>query len=168
MKFQQLIFSALILLISSATANSQTSRESNVDLAKSFFEIVLSDDSLKAKDMLDDGFKFYYMGNIPLESMGDLALAGTYNKETYFDDFLQKEAVLIPDGVVLTPTDVIADAKGVALVMEGSGQGVNGEYNNKYVFIFKMNNGKILSLTEYGSDLLVATRLYRNKIAPMD
>jgi ketosteroid isomerase-like protein len=42
--------------------------------------------------------------------------------------------------------------------------GINGRYANKYVFVFKFSGGQIVSLREYTSDLLVETRLYKQKI----
>ena len=74
----------------------------------------------------------------------------------------------MPNGITLTTTDMIADENGVAVIMEGDAEGVNGEYDNKYVFVYKFKDGKILSINEYNSDLLVATRLYRNKLVRMD
>ena len=60
--------------------------------------------------------------------------------------------------------DAIGDNNGVALMVEGDADGINGTYANKYVFVFKFSEGEIISLREYTSDLLVATRLYKQKI----
>ena len=49
-------------------------------------------------------------------------------------------------------------------MVEGDAEGINGRYNNKYVFIFKFKEGQIISLREYTSDLLVETRLYKQKL----
>ena len=62
--------------------------------------------------------------------------------------------------------DAIGDEKGVALMVEGDADGINGRYNNNYVFIFKFKEGKIVSLREYASDLMVETRLYKQKLSP--
>ena len=62
---------------------------------------------------------------------------------------------------------MIADANGVAVIMEGDAEGINGEYDNKYVFVYKFKNGLIHTVTEYNSDLLVATRLYKQKLIPI-
>ena len=53
-------------------------------------------------------------------------------------------------------------------MMEGEADGINGLYDNKYVFIFKFKDGKIATLHEYNSDLLVATRLYKQKLVADD
>jgi ketosteroid isomerase-like protein len=60
--------------------------------------------------------------------------------------------------------DAIGDSAGVALIVEGDADGINGLYDNKYVFIYKFEDGKIRSLREYSSDLLVATRLFKQKL----
>ena len=65
-----------------------------------------------------------------------------------------------------TLLDAIGDEKGVALMVEGDADGINGRYNNNYVFIFKFKEGKIVSLREYTSDLMVETRLYKQKLSP--
>jgi ketosteroid isomerase-like protein len=72
---------------------------------------------------------------------------------------------LIPDGFrKLDVVDAIGDDDGVALMVEGDADGINGRYANKYVFVFKFSGGQIVSLREYTSDLLVETRLYKQKI----
>lgn len=65
---------------------------------------------------------------------------------------------------MLTPIKTISDGNQVAVVMEGIAEGKNGSYNNKYVFTYEFNEGKIFTLDEYNSDILVATRLYDNKL----
>ena len=92
-----------------------------------------------------------------------------YDREAYFDYWLPEVVgKLLPTGITLTTTDVIADDDGVAVIMEGDAEGINGEYDNKYVFVYKFKDGKIFSIHEYNSDLLVATRLYKNKLVPSD
>ena len=90
-----------------------------------------------------------------------------FDREAYFDDWIPNVVgALLPNGITLTTTDMIADENGVAVIMEGDAEGVNGEYDNKYVFVYKFEDGKIISINEYNSDLLVATRLYKNKLVP--
>jgi len=91
-----------------------------------------------------------------------------YNKETYWSVWMdQVIAPLVPDGFKkVEVVDAIGDEKGVALMVEGDADGINGRYNNNYVFIFKFKEGKIISLREYTSDLMVETRLYKQKLSP--
>ena len=61
----------------------------------------------------------------------------------------------------------ISDKNGIAIIQEGEAEGKNGEYDNKYVQIFKMKDGLIYSVREYNSDILVATQLYDYKLIPL-
>ena len=83
-------------------------------------------------------------------------------------DGLEPVGALLPGGITLTATDMIADKDGVALIMDGDAEGINGEYDNKYVFVYKFKEGLIHKVTEYNSDLLVATRLYKQKLMPIE
>ena len=89
-------------------------------------------------------------------------------KDVFINDYLPIVGELLPNGIVLTTTDVIADENGVALMQTGDSEGINGEYDNQYVFTFKMKDGLIHTVEEFNSDLLVATRLYRNELLPLD
>ena len=104
------------------------------------------------------------MNTIPTSLMGELVIEDAYNKSTYFTDFLAVVGALLPDGIVLTPIKTISDGNHVAVVMEGRAEGKNGRYDNKYVFTYEFKEGKIFLLDEYNSDILVATRLYDNKL----
>ena len=53
-------------------------------------------------------------------------------------------------------------------MVEGDAEGINGRYNNSYVFVFQFEDGKIRHLREYSSDLMVETRLYKQKLVPME
>ena len=71
---------------------------------------------------------------------------------------------ILPNGIVLKTVDAISDDNGVAIIQEGDAVGKNGEYDNKYVWVFKMKDGLIHSIREYNSDILVATQLYNYKL----
>ena len=68
---------------------------------------------------------------------------------------------------ILKTVDTISDSNGVAIIQEREAEGKNGEYDNKYVWIFKMKEGLIHSVREYNSDILVATQLYDYKLIPL-
>ena len=56
-----------------------------------------------------------------------------FDREAYFDDWIPNVVgALLPNGITLTTTDMIADKNGVAVIMEGDAEGINGEYDNKY------------------------------------
>ena len=83
----------------------------------------------------------------------------------YFKDIIPK---ILPNGIILKTVDAISDENGVAIIQEGDAEGKNGEYDNKYVWIFKMKDGLIHSVREYNSDILVATQLYDYKLIPLE
>ncbi|MDG1125994.1 MAG: nuclear transport factor 2 family protein [Hellea sp.] len=133
------------------------------DIAEDFIGLVLTQPD-EAQKLLHEDFRFRYMNTIPTSLMGELVIEDAYNKSTYFTDFLAVVDALLPDGIVLTPIKTISDGNHVAVIMEGRAEGKNGRYDNKYVFTYEFKEGKILLLDEYNSDILVATRLYDNKL----
>lgn len=143
-----------------------TACSSNVDankrMAGDFLDLALSAYPLDAQELTHPEFKFVFMGNTEISNI-------PYDRDAYFDYWLPEVVgKLLPTGITLITNDMIADDDGVAVIMEGDAEGVNGEYDNKYVFVYKFKDGKIFSIHEYNSDLLVATRLYKNKLVPSD
>ena len=136
--------------------------DANKKMAGDFLDQALSANPLDAQELTHPDFKFVFMGNTEISNI-------LYDRDEYFDYWLPEVVgKLLPTGITLTTTDMIADDDGVAVIMEGDAEGINGEYDNKYVFVYKFKGGKIFSIHEYNSDLLVATRLYKNKLVPSD
>ena len=137
-------------------------KNENKKIAGDFLDLALSANPLDAQELTHPDFKFVFMGNTEISNI-------PYDRDAYFDYWLPEVVgKLLPTGITLTTTDMIADDDGVAVIMEGDAEGINGEYDNKYVFVYKFKDGKIFSIHEYNSDLLVATRLYKNKLVPID
>ena len=136
--------------------------DANKKMAGDFLDLALSANPLDAQELTHPNFKFVFMGNTEISNI-------PYDRNTYFDYWLPEVVgKLLPTGITLTTIDMIADDNSVAVIMEGDAEGINGEYDNKYVFVYKFKEGKIFSIHEYNSDLLVATRLYKNKLVPSD
>ena len=136
--------------------------DANKKMAGDFLDLALSANPLDAQELTHPNFKFVFMGNTEISNI-------PYDRNTYFDYWLPEVVgKLLPTGITLKTNDMIADDNGVAVIMEGDAEGINGEYDNKYVFVYKFKDGKIFSIHEYNSDLLVATRLYKNKLVPSD
>lgn len=143
------------------TADFQSDRKNNIDMAQNWMDnLFIHSDLEAAKSSMHSDFTFVYMGII---EPGGVA----HGKRGFIEDYLPIVGELLPTGIILTTVDVIADKDGVALIMLGDAEGINGEYDNKYVFTFKMQDGLIHSVKEYNSDLLVGTRLYKNKLIPV-
>ena len=116
----------------------------------------------KVKPLLHENFSFTFMGNTIISKKA-------YNTKDWIDQW-NGEIIpaLLPNGIELFIEDVISDEEGTAVLLKGDAEGINGEYDNDYVFVFKFKDDKIISLVEYNSDLLVATRLYKNKLVSTD
>ena len=149
---------ALAIVFSACSINV----DANKKMAGDFLDLALSANPLDAQELTHPDFRFVFMGNTEISNI-------PYDRDAYFDYWLPEVVgKLLPNGITLTTTDMIADNDGVAVIMEGDAEGINGEYDNKYVFVYKFKDGKIFSIHEYNSDLLVATRLYKNKLVPID
>ena len=133
--------------------------EANLKIAQSFFDNLFTNPEV-SKSLLHNDFTFSWMGII--EQGGVL-----WNRDNLFDEYFKNIIPeILPNGIVLNTVDIIYDENGVAIIQEGDAEGKNGEYDNKYVWIFKMKDGLIYSLREYNSDILVATQLYDYKLIP--
>ena len=163
MKIKVFLLATLLAFIVPANAadHQQTNASKNIVTATKFMETLLTDRET-ADSLLHPDFDFLFMGISPHLSNVP------YNKETYWSVWMDEViAPLVPDGFKkVEVVDAIGDKKGVALMVEGDADGINGRYNNNYVFIFKFKEGKIISLREYTSDLMVETRLYKQKLSP--
>ena len=145
------------LIISCSVTKENSVKKKNLEMAQSFLDNIIVDPQ-KAKSLLHEDFTFAWMGII--EQGGKI-----WDKENLFDVYF-KDIIpeILPNGIILKTVDAISDENGVAIIQEGDAVGKNGEYDNKYVWVFKMKNGLIHSIREYNSDILVATQLYDYKL----
>ena len=150
-----IIITTLILSCSETKENSLS--EKNLEMAQSFLDNIIANPE-KAQSLLHKDFTFAWMGII--EQGGRI-----WNRENLFSEYFKNIIPkILPNGIILKTVDAISDEKGVAIIQEGDAVGKNGEYDNKYVWIFKMKEGLIHSIREYNSDILVATQLYDYKL----
>ena len=154
------ILTILLLLSTLYSCNEKESKsEANLKMAQLFFDNLFTNPEV-SKSLLHNDFTFSWMGII--EQGGVL-----WNRDNLFDEYFKNIIPeILPNGIILNTVDTIYDENGVAIIQEGDAEGKNGEYDNKYVWIFKMKDGLIYSLREYNSDILVATQLYDYKITP--
>ena len=158
-KFILLIF--LIVFNSCIKRNVDSKGDVNLEMAQKFLDNIILHPEI-AKSLLHNKFTFSWMGNI--EQGGKI-----WNKDNLFDEYFKTIIPqILPNGIVLNTIDSISDKDGVAIIQEGDAEGKNGEYDNKYAWIFKMKDGLILSVREYNSDILVATQLYDYKLVPVE
>ncbi|MAJ37404.1 MAG: hypothetical protein CMC19_05675 [Flavobacteriaceae bacterium] len=165
-KIKKTLF-AIILTLSVISCQNQPQQsekelksEANLKMAESFFDNLFTNPEV-SKSLLHNDFTFSWMGII--EQGGVL-----WNRDNLFDEYFKTIIPeILPNGIILNTVDTIYDENGVAIIQEGDAEGKNGEYDNKYVWIFKMKDGLIYSLREYNSDILVATQLYDYELTPI-
>ena len=121
----------------------------NIVLAQSWIDNLLSNNLEDVKNSMHEEFTFVYMG-ITENVNGPYGKGGvSYGKEDFFSDYWPIVGELLPNGIVLKTIDTIADTEGVALIQEGDAEGINGEYDNKYVWIFKFKDQILWGATAY-------------------
>ena len=152
---------SLIIATSCATKEQSSHGDINLEMAQKFLDNIILQPEI-AKSLLHDEFTFSWMGII--EQGGKI-----WNKDNLFNEYFKTIIPeILPNGIVLNTIDSISDKNGVAIIQEGDAEGKNGEYDNKYVWIFKMKDGLIFSVREYNSDILVATQLYDYRLVPSE
>lgn len=152
------IFFTLLMSIH-AFAGHHEEPQSNAAKAQLFFTAFLSGDAETAKNLAHEDFTFIFKGRTQISNL-------VQDKDGFFGNWSNNViAKLVPEG--FTKFDFvksISEGNDVVWLAEGDAQGINGRYDNEYVFVFEFSEGKILSIAEYNSDLLVATRLYKQKL----
>jgi ketosteroid isomerase-like protein len=151
------------LFVGVAYGGHHEASDTNAAKAKLFFTAFLAGDEKTAKDLAADDFTFVFKGRTRISNQ-------VQDKAGFFGNWSTNViAKLVPNG--FTKFDFvksIAQDDHVVWLVNGDAQGVNGRYNNEYVFVFEFADEKILSIAEYNSDLLVATRLYKQKLVADD
>ena len=116
---------AFIVLLTSfliAGCSDNAEIKSNKKMANDFLNLALSDNPKAAQLLTHPNFTFTFMGETEISNI-------PFDRDTYFDDWIPNVVgALLPGGITLTATDMIADKDGVALIMEGDAEGINGEY----------------------------------------
>ena len=71
----------------------------------------------------------------------------------------------MPNGLKFNFDKIIANDKGAAVIWHGESEALYGKYNNKYVYIYEVNDkGLVSSITEYTDLLLSASSLLGQKV----
>jgi len=113
----------------------------NKGIVISFFEHVSNGNTDEAFNLVDENVNWWIPGNLPF--------SGNKSKEEYLH-IVTAIKNGFPTGFKLTLSSVISEDNKVAAEVASSGNHVNGKaYNNKYHFLFEIENSKILSVKEY-------------------
>ena len=121
--------------------------EENKDIAIKFFEALSSG----SETYLD-----FYNDDSIIWTAGDNSIGGTRTKQEIVD-FAQGILCAFPEGIKFNITGITAENERVAVEVSGEAIHTSGKnYNNKYHFLLKIKNGKILELKEYMDTELAA------------
>ena len=115
---KQLIYLFAVAMVFSACSSNV---DANKKMAGDFLNLAPSANPLDAQELTHPDFKFVFMGNTEISNI-------PYDRNTYFDYWLPEVVgKLLPTGITLKTNDMIADDNGVAVIMEGDAEGINGE-----------------------------------------
>tara|TARA_S200000501_G_scaffold303783_1_gene291665 strand:+ start:2429 stop:2932 length:504 start_codon:yes stop_codon:yes gene_type:complete len=153
----------LIILISIISCEQTTLKSENETLIE------------RNNSIVSNNYEAYNTGNFDLfESTisddftftlrGELDISGTYNYEELLNAAGTFQS-LLKNGWKGNVDKIISGINGSVIVLSGEAEGVNGEYNNDYIWLYSINEeGKVSSITEYLSDLLFVKQLYGQEI----
>ena len=121
--------------------------DNNKKLVEDFFSILSSG----SQDYLD-----FYTEESIIWTAGENAIGGSRSKSEVVG-FAKSILDSFPDGISFNVVNLIAENDYVAAEVEGSAMHVSGKpYNNKYHFLLKIKDNKILELKEYMDTQLAA------------
>ena len=119
----------------------------NKKLVEDFFSILSSG----SQDYLD-----FYTEESIIWTAGENAIGGSRSKSEVVG-FAKSILDSFPDGISFNVVNLIAENDCVAAEVEGTAVHVSGKpYNNKYHFLLKIKDNKILELKEYMDTQLAA------------
>jgi steroid delta-isomerase-like uncharacterized protein len=115
--------------------------EANKQLVAEFFEAMNRGDTEALLDAYaDDG---------AVQTMGHTLISGRRGKAE-IRAFADGVYDAFPGGISFLVNSIIAEGDRVAVEAESVGEHVSGQtYNNQYVFLFTLRDGKIVELKEY-------------------
>ena len=119
----------------------------NKKLVQEFFNL-LSSGSNKYLD--------FYNNESVIWTAGENAIGGSRSKSEVVG-FAKSVLDSFPEGITFSVVNLVAENDYVAAEVEGSAMHVSGKpYNNKYHFLLKIKDNKILELKEYMDTQLAA------------
>ena len=121
--------------------------EKNKELVQEFFNLLSSG---------SDKYLDFYNDESVIWTAGENAIGGSRSKSEVVS-FAKSVLDSFPKGITFNVVNLVAENDYVAAEVEGSAMHVSGKpYNNKYHFLLKIKNNKILELKEYMDTQLAA------------
>ncbi len=132
--------------------------ETNKAIVQQWFDLVAAGDAQGAFALFDESVSYTLRGTTPV--------SGTYvGMESLVADFFTPWRKQIDGEIVLTVNRLIGEGDQVVALARGEAKTVFGlPYDNDYVFVFEVRDGKIFAVDEYLDTALVETAAYGKKL----
>lgn len=168
MKILKLIIVSSIFFISCQNQPLKSEKELKSEISENIvlknFEYISSGDMESFQKSISDDFKFILSGTLKWND--GKPLSRTYEGyDSFLNDFLTPALATMPNGLKFNFDNIIANDTGAAVIWHGESEALYDTYNNKYVYIYEVNeDGLVSSITEYTDLLLSASSLLGQKI----
>ena len=168
MKNILLIFLFITIIISCQNQPQKSGKELKSEISENIvlknFEYISSGDMDSFQKTISNDFKFILSGTLKWNDGKPLSRV-YQGYDSFINDFLNPALETMPNGLKFNFDKIIADDKGAAVIWHGESEALYGTYNNKYVYIYEVNEkGLVSSITEYTDLLLSASSLLGQKV----
>jgi ketosteroid isomerase-like protein len=152
-----LLISVSILLLSCSQQDRKSEREKQIDTTK---EIVMKFFNAQSEGNIET-MKYLISDDFQYTLNGQLDISNTYYGWDEFLKFMGEFGTLLKGSVGVEFIEIIPSENTAIIFAEGRMEGVAGKYENEYALKYTLNkDGRITTVKEYLSDLLLAQKLY--------
>ena len=168
MKNILLVLLTTLIIVSCQNQTQKSEKELKSEISESIvlknFEYISSGDMDSFQKTLSNDFKFILSGTLKWND--GKPLSTTYEGyDSVINDFLTPALATMPNGLKFNFDKIIANDTGAAVIWHGESEALYDTFNNKYVYIYEVNEeGLVSSITEYTDLLLSASSLLGQKI----
>ncbi|MFL2604077.1 MAG: nuclear transport factor 2 family protein [Flavobacteriaceae bacterium] len=168
MKNILLIFLFTTIIINCQNQPQKSGKELKSEISENIvlknFEYISSGDMDSFQKTISNDFKFILSGTLKWNN-GEPLSRVYQGYDSFINDFLNPALEKMPNGLKFNFDKIIANDKGAAVIWHGESEALYGTYNNKYVYIYEVNEkGLVSSITEYTDLLLSASSLLGQKV----
>ncbi|TDJ62035.1 MAG: hypothetical protein E2O36_05380 [Proteobacteria bacterium] len=128
------------------------------EIVQQWFDLIAAGDAAGAFALFADDIRYTLKGTTPI--------SGTYvGMKSLVDDFFTPWRKQIVGEIELTVDELIGDGARIAARARGQAKTIFDQpYNNDYVFIFGLSEGKIVEVIEYCDTTLIETAAYGKQL----
>ena len=168
MKNILIILLSTTIIVSCQNQTQKSEKELKSEISESIvlknFDFISNGDMDSFQKTISNDFKFILSGTLKWND--GKPLSRTYKGyDSFVNDFLTPALATMPNGLKFNFDKIIANDTGAAVIWHGESEALYDTYNNKYVYVYEVNDkGLVSSITEYTDLLLSASSLLGQKI----